>query len=111
MAELVVLAGLVIVAVIVLNAVMNMLGIAITIVSWILAGYFARRIVGGKDRGPIVDGAMGLVGGIVGMIFLRVINLGFLQDIWLVGGVIGGTIGAVLLILVIRLVHDRDFAK
>jgi len=113
MLELIILIGLIIIAVVVVNTVMKVVSIFIMIATWMLAGYLARKIIGGKGKSnPIVDAALGVAGGIIGSIILRVIGLSGVGEIWLVGGVIVGTIGAIILIYAIRVFSDnKDFVK
>ena len=111
MVELVVLAGLVIVAVIVLSFVLKVAGIVIAIATWMCAGYLAGQLIRGRSFGPIGDTALGLVGGIVGSLVLRLFNLGGVTNIIVVGNIIAGVVGAVVLIYAVRFFHNKDFAK
>lgn len=82
----------------------------IPLVIWMLAGMFAGRIVRGRGYGIVADVGLGLVGGIVGSAVLRVVGLGWLGDIWLVGSVLVGVLGAVLVVYLVRLFGRKDFA-
>ena len=67
MLELIILIGLIIIAVVVVNTVMKVVSIFIMIATWMLAGYLARKIIGGKGKSnPIIDAALGVTGGIIG---------------------------------------------
>jgi len=111
MVQLLILGGVVVVALIVLSVLLKIVGIAILVGSWIVAGYLAGHLVRGKGYGPIGNAALGLVGGIVGGIIFSLAGLGGIKDFWLVGYIIAGAIGGVILIFLVRLFHDKDFAR
>ncbi|NOG48046.1 MAG: GlsB/YeaQ/YmgE family stress response membrane protein [Chloroflexi bacterium] len=54
---------------------------------------------------------LGLVGGVLGSLLLRVLNLQGIESIWLVGNIITGVIGAVVVIAVARLFGDKSFGR
>ena len=86
--------------------------LAISALFWAAAGYIAVRVMGGdpsKNWLHII--ILGLIGGFIGSIILRALSLQGLGDIWLVGSIISGSIGAVVLIATVRLVGDKNFAK
>ena len=107
MVELLVLAGAVILALMVIGFVFKVVGIVIMIGSWMAAGYLAARLVRGESYGPLQDTALGFVGAIVGGIVLGIVGLSQMGNMWLVGEVIAGVVGAVILIHAIRLVNDK----
>jgi uncharacterized membrane protein YeaQ/YmgE (transglycosylase-associated protein family) len=80
------------------------------ILIWMLAGMIAGRLVRGRGYGPVGDILLGFVGGVVGSVLLRLIGLGWLGDIWLVGSIIVGVLGAVLTVYAVRLLADKNFA-
>ena len=86
-------------------------GLLIPIVFWMLAGMIAGRLLRGKGYGLISDIALGFVGGLVGSIALRLLGLGGLGSIWLVGNIIVGVIGAVIFVYAMRLFGNKDFGK
>lgn len=106
---------LVVVVLIVGNAVFaiagSLLHLLVPVILWMLAGMFAGRILRGRGYGPVGDVALGLVGGIVGSVLLRVIGLGALANLWLVGSVIAGVFGAVVFVYAVRLVADQNFGR
>lgn len=110
MIQLVVLVALIFAAIWLLSAVLGIFGIIITIALWMLAGYLAGRILRGRGYGAIGNTALGLAGGIVGGFLLRLVGLGGLGDVWLVGQILVGVVGALALISIVRLVFDKDFA-
>ena len=112
MVELIILAGLVIVAFMVINTALKIVGVVILIATWMCAGYLAGKIIRGQDYGPIGDAALGLAGGIIGNVVLSILGLGSLGNIWLVGGILIGTVGAIILIYVVRMFSDnKEFGK
>ncbi len=111
MSGLIGLAILIIVALVIVAAVSTLgavFKILIPLLIWALIGYLAGQIMRGKGYGLVGDVLLGLIGGIVGGFVLGLVGLGF-------GGIIGtilsGVVGAVLVIFVVRMVHDADFAK
>jgi len=90
---------------------MSLFGIVFTILSWMFAGYLAGRLLRGRGYGPVGDTALGLAGGIVGSIVLRIIGLSAGSNFWIVGGIIAGVVGAVVLVFAIRIFANEDFAR
>ena len=78
---------------------------------WAAAGYIATRVMGGDGDGLFNIIILGLIGGFLGSIILKALNLQGLGDIWLVGSIISGSIGAIVLIAVVRLLGNKNFAK
>lgn len=79
------------------------------IISWIflglIAGAFAKFIMPGKDPGGIfVTILIGIVGGVLGGFLSTFIGLGKIQSFDL-GGIIIATAGAVLLLIIYRMVR------
>jgi uncharacterized membrane protein YeaQ/YmgE (transglycosylase-associated protein family) len=87
------------------------LGLVVALISWMLAGMFAGRILRGRGYGPMMDIVLGLVGGIVGSFVLRLIGVNWVDNIWLVGNIIVGIIGAVVLVYAIRFLGNQNFAR
>ena len=86
--------------------------LAVSAIFWAAAGYIAVRVMGGdpsKNWLHII--VLGLIGGFIGSIILRALSLQGLENIWLIGSIISGSIGAVVLIATVRLVGDKNFAK
>jgi len=102
--------AIIIVAAIALQLVFQVGGLLIALVMWMLAGMFAGRILRGSGYGPVGDVLLGLAGGAVGSFLLGLLNLGWIGDIWLVGNIIVGVIGAVALVWIVRLLGKKDFA-
>ena len=109
MVQLLVFGGVVIVAILVISAVLKVLGIAILVGSWILAGYLAGQLVGVK-KDPLTNGILGLVGGIIGSLILTLLGLSGIKDMALVGRIIAGVIGGVILIYAFHLQEDKKKA-
>jgi uncharacterized membrane protein YeaQ/YmgE (transglycosylase-associated protein family) len=82
------------------------------ILSWIflglIAGAIAKFVMPGKDPGGIiVTIVIGIVGAIVGGFLGQFIGLGKVESFDL-GGIVIATIGAVLLLIVYRLLSKRS---
>jgi uncharacterized membrane protein YeaQ/YmgE (transglycosylase-associated protein family) len=75
---------------------------------WMLAGMLAGRLMRGRGYGPIGDVLLGLVGGIVGSIVLSVFGI---QLGGIVGALVAGTVGAVMVVYLVRLVGNSNFAR
>jgi uncharacterized membrane protein YeaQ/YmgE (transglycosylase-associated protein family) len=66
---------------------------------------------GDADKNWLHIIVIGLIGGFLGSIILRALNLQGLGDIWFIGSIISGSIGAVVLIAVVRLLGNKQFAR
>ena len=83
------------------------LAVIIPIVLAMLTGMFAGRLIRGRGYGPMGDVLLGLAGWFVGTIVLSMLGVGTS------GGLVGilvGVIGAVILIGLVRLFGDKNFA-
>ncbi|MGB7337577.1 MAG: hypothetical protein WBC91_01705, partial [Phototrophicaceae bacterium] len=74
-------------------------------------GNIAGHMIRGEDYGVAGNIALGLVGGIVGAFILRLFGMGFILNIWLLGQILSGVIGAVLLVYITRWTLDGNFGK
>jgi uncharacterized membrane protein YeaQ/YmgE (transglycosylase-associated protein family) len=70
------------------------------------AGYLAGQIIRGKGYGPVGDVLLGMAGFFVGSLLF-----GRLGQVGLCGAVLVSFVGALVLILGVRLLLDKDFAK
>lgn len=95
----------------VLHLTAGLVGLIIPVLLWMVAGMLAGRLLRGRGYGPVGDVLLGLAGGIIGSIVLGVLGLGGIGNVWLVGNVIVGVIGAVLLVWGIRFVANSNFAR
>ena len=68
---------------------------------WMLAGMFAGRIMRGRGYGPVADILLGLAGGIVGRWLFGLLGVSIGDG--LIVSVIVGTIGAIVLVYLGRL--------
>jgi len=94
---------------VVFGAVISVINFAFMILVWIFIGYLAGQLIRGKGYGPVGDAALGIGGGLMGSVLFRLIG----QTSWndgLLGGILVGTIGAVVLVFLVRLVN-KDFGK
>lgn len=78
----------------------GILGILLAVILWMFIGNIAGHMIRGEDYGVAGNIALGLMGGIFGSFLLRLIGLGFILNIWILGQIISGVIGAVLLVYI-----------
>ncbi|HEX2905589.1 MAG TPA: hypothetical protein VHO69_01920 [Phototrophicaceae bacterium] len=103
---------LAVLAVIVLGGLVKFsVGLLIALLVWMLAGMFAGRLLRGRGYGPLGDILLGLIGGAVGSFVLRLVGLGWVDNIVLVGDVLVGVIGAVIVVYLVRLIGNKRFAS
>lgn len=98
-------------ALVVLSFARPFLEFAIAIISWMIAGAIAGRLIRGEGYDLLGNVALGLIGGVVGSIILRLVGLGGIGNIWLIGNIIVGVIGAVIFIWIVRLIFNANFAR
>lgn len=79
--------------------------VLVIIIVGIVAGWLAGLIVRGGGMGIIADLAIGIVGAFIGSWVLP--KLGIVLGAGIVPAIINATIGAVILLLIIRLVQGR----
>jgi uncharacterized membrane protein YeaQ/YmgE (transglycosylase-associated protein family) len=70
-----------------------------------VAGFLAGKIMSGSGYGILMDLCLGLVGGLVGGMSLGLLGIHLPG---LLGALITSTLGAVLLIWVVRMLKSRD---
>jgi uncharacterized membrane protein YeaQ/YmgE (transglycosylase-associated protein family) len=70
-----------------------------TIIIGILAGFLAGKIVKGSGMGVLMDLVVGIVGSILGGWIFTLLNLGAYG---LVGQLVMATVGAIVLLLIVR---------
>lgn len=107
------LAAIVVIIVVVILAqlLFQVAGIIWVVLAWMLAGMFAGRLLRGRGYGPLMDVLLGLGGGILGSILLSLLGLGWVGDIWIVGNILVGVIGAVILVYLVRMFGNRQFGR
>ncbi|MDB5657117.1 MAG: Transglycosylase-associated protein [Tardiphaga sp.] len=90
---------------------MNMSGesLLVVIIIGIVAGWLAGQIVRGAGFGLIGDLIIGILGAFIGSWLLP--KLGIHLGVGVVREIVNATIGAVLLLLVIRLVRGGGFRR
>ena len=94
------------VALVVISAVFKVaLALLLPALLWMLAGMFAGRIMRGRGYGPIVDIILGLAGGVVGRWLFGL--LGVSVGSGLIASLVVGTIGAVVLVYLGRLLSGN----
>ncbi|HWU32540.1 MAG TPA: GlsB/YeaQ/YmgE family stress response membrane protein [Marmoricola sp.] len=80
-------------------------GILVILVVGLIAGWLAGQIVRGGGMGIIADLGVGIVGAFIGSWLLP--KIGLILGTGLVAEIINATIGAIILLLIIRLVQGR----
>lgn len=83
----------------------------LALILWMFIGNIAGHMIRGEDYGVAGNIALGLVGGIFGGILLRLFGLGFVLEVWIIGQMISGIIGAVILVYLTRWTVDGNFGK
>lgn len=78
---------------------------------WMFIGNVAGYIIRGEEYGVAGNIALGLIGGIVGSFILRFFGLGGLLNIWILGPILGGILGAIIVVHIARWTIDRNFGK
>jgi uncharacterized membrane protein YeaQ/YmgE (transglycosylase-associated protein family) len=86
-------------------------GLVWMVIAWMLAGMLAGRLLRGRGYGPVMDVVLGLAGGVVGTLALSLLHLGWVNDVWIVGNILVGIVGAIILIYILRLLGNRDFGR
>lgn len=97
--------------VVVLQLLFSLGGFVFAVISWMLAGLIAGKILRGSGYGIVMDVLLGLAGGLVGNIILSLFRLGWVGDIWIIGNIIVGVIGALILVWAVRMLGNRNFAR
>lgn len=89
----------------------GILELFVMVVIWMVAGTIAGRLLRGRGYGPFGDIVLGIIGGLIGWIVLTLLGLGGLAQMWLIGSIIAGVVGAVILVYLVRALFSKDFAK
>jgi uncharacterized membrane protein YeaQ/YmgE (transglycosylase-associated protein family) len=79
-------------------------GLLVALVVGAVAGWLAGQIMKGSGFGLIGDIIIGIIGGFVGSWLWGVLKLPLIANFW-VSAIVTSTVGAVLLLLVIKLVR------
>jgi uncharacterized membrane protein YeaQ/YmgE (transglycosylase-associated protein family) len=82
-------------------------GLLVILVIGVIAGWLAGKIVKGHGFGLVGDAAVGIVGALIGDWLLHRLGLHFGAGI--IGLVINATIGAIVLLLVLRLLRANEW--
>jgi uncharacterized membrane protein YeaQ/YmgE (transglycosylase-associated protein family) len=91
-----------------LSSSFSLVNLIISVITWGIAGYIAGQLViPKKPIGALGYIALGLIGGIVGNFLVRSLGLWGVASAPLVGGIAVGTVGAVVLLVVIGLVIGK----
>ena len=89
----------------------GILQLLLALILWMFIGNIAGHLIRGEDYGVAGNIALGLVGGIFGGFLLRLFGLGFVLNIWVLGQILSGIIGAILLVYLTRWTVDGNFGK
>jgi uncharacterized membrane protein YeaQ/YmgE (transglycosylase-associated protein family) len=79
-------------------------GWIVTIIVGIIAGFLAGKIMKGSGYGVLMDLVLGLVGGVIGGFIAGALGLGAGGLIW---SIVIATLGAVLLVWIVRMVSGK----
>jgi uncharacterized membrane protein YeaQ/YmgE (transglycosylase-associated protein family) len=79
--------------------------ILVILIVGLVAGWLAGQIVRGGSMGLIGDLAVGIVGALIGSWLLP--SIGLVLGTGILAAIVNATIGAVILLLVIRLIQGR----
>ena len=79
-------------------------GLLVALVVGAIAGWLAGQIMKGSGYGLIGDIIIGIIGGFVGSWLWGVLKLPLIANFW-VSAIVTSTVGAVLLLFVIKLVR------
>jgi uncharacterized membrane protein YeaQ/YmgE (transglycosylase-associated protein family) len=82
-----------------------------TAIMSMFSGALAGRLLRGEGYGFWGDVALGFVGGIIGALLFSVIGLGWILAIPIIGPIFVGAVGAVVFVLLVRLIFKSDFAR
>jgi uncharacterized membrane protein YeaQ/YmgE (transglycosylase-associated protein family) len=93
-----------------INVVQWTAGILIAVVVWAITGALASRVMGGDGSGLLGNILLGVIGGAVGSIVLSLLNLrDTIGDIWIVGPILVGIVGAIIVIAIARALGFKGF--
>ncbi len=93
-----------------INVVQWTWGILVAVIVWAITGAVASRIMGGEGSGLLGNILLGVIGGAVGSLVLSLLDLrGAIGDIWLVGPILVGIIGAIIVIAIARAIGYKGF--
>lgn len=83
----------------------------LAVILWMFIGNIAGHMIRGEDYGVAGNIALGLVGGLFGSFLLNLFGLGFILNVWILGQIFSGVIGAVLLVYLTRWTIDAQAGK
>jgi uncharacterized membrane protein YeaQ/YmgE (transglycosylase-associated protein family) len=83
---------------------MDLTSLIIFLLVGLVAGWLAGKVVRGGGYGLIGDMVIGVLGAIIGGFLLPKVGLGALVTVPIINAIVVATIGAVILLLVLRLV-------
>jgi len=83
---------------------MDLTNLIIFLLVGLVAGWLAGKLVRGGGYGLIGDMVIGVLGAIIGGFLLPKVGLGGLVTVPIINAIVVATIGAVILLLVLRLV-------
>lgn len=79
----------------------------IALVIWALIGWLAGKLMRGSGYGALTNILLGLGGGLIGGLLFRLIGLGGVGGIAIIGPIITGVVGAIVLIFIVRLLTNN----
>lgn len=81
--------------------------LVIPVIIWAVVGWLTGKFMRGRGYGALNNILLGVGGGVLGSVLFSLLNLQGIGNIWLVGNVIVGVVGAVILIYAVRLFSDN----
>ena len=94
------------------SAINLVFGLIVPILIWALVGWLTGKLLRGQGYGALNNILLGVGGGLLGSFLFRLLGLQGIGDIWLIGNIIVGIVGAVILIYAVRLFSsNKAFGK
>lgn len=91
-----------------INVVQWTAGILVAVIIWAITGALASRVMGGDGTGLLGNILLGVIGGAVGSLVLNLLRLP-IGDIWLIGPILVGIVGAIIVIAIARALGFKGF--
>lgn len=85
---------------------MTMEGLIVTLVIGAIAGWLAARVLKKTGFGLIGDIIVGVIGGYIGSWLWDVLHLPPVGSLWWVNAIVTSTVGAIVLLVLLRLIRS-----
>lgn len=97
-----------IVAIWLLSATLGLVAsLIIPLIVWAIIGWLAGKLMRGRGYGTVGNILLGIGGGLLGSLLFRLIGFRWVENVWLVGSLIVGVVGALILIWLVRTFTDN----